>query len=159
RVALLRGDRRPGRAAYRAAAGRAGPQRVPAVRGGAGHARRGGGPAGPRRPAPGGAAHDGRRHRRPAAGAGDPDRRGAGGEMSREGIGFMGGTFDPFHHGDLLAASVVADRFGLTEVVFVPTGQPWQKNAVTAAEGRYLMTVIATASNPRFQVSRVDIDR
>ncbi|MEV0428928.1 nicotinate-nucleotide adenylyltransferase [Micromonospora sp. NPDC049836] len=76
-------------------------------------------------------------------------------------IGIMGGTFDPIHHGHLVAASEVADRFGLDEVVFVPTGQPWQKadETVTPAEDRYLMTVIATASNPRFQVSRVDIDR
>ncbi|HET6531761.1 MAG TPA: nicotinate-nucleotide adenylyltransferase [Actinoplanes sp.] len=74
-------------------------------------------------------------------------------------IGIMGGTFDPIHHGHLVAASEVADRFGLDEVVFVPTGQPWQKDAVSPAEDRYLMTVIATASNPRFQVSRVDIDR
>ena len=72
----------------------------------------------------------------------------------------MGGTFDPVHHGHLVAASEVADRFDLDEVVFVPTGQPWQKGRlVTAAEDRYLMTVIATASNPRFSVSRVDIDR
>lgn len=73
----------------------------------------------------------------------------------------MGGTFDPIHHGHLVAASEVADRFGLDEVVFVPTGQPWQKadEVVSPAEDRYLMTVIATASNPRFQVSRVDIDR
>src|SRR5690625_1489617 len=72
----------------------------------------------------------------------------------------MGGTFDPIHHGHLVAASEVADRFALDEVVFVPTGQPWQKGrSVTAAEDRYLMTVIATASNPRFSVSRVDIDR
>lgn len=72
----------------------------------------------------------------------------------------MGGTFDPIHHGHLVAASEVADNFGLDEVVFVPTGQPWQKGrTVTAAEDRYLMTVIATASNPRFSVSRVDIDR
>ncbi|MER5703959.1 nicotinate-nucleotide adenylyltransferase [Micromonospora sp. NPDC002296] len=76
-------------------------------------------------------------------------------------VGIMGGTFDPIHHGHLVAASEVADRFGLDEVVFVPTGQPWQKadQSVTPAEDRYLMTVIATASNPRFQVSRVDIDR
>ncbi|MEU5948327.1 nicotinate-nucleotide adenylyltransferase [Micromonospora sp. NPDC047465] len=76
-------------------------------------------------------------------------------------IGIMGGTFDPIHHGHLVAASEVADRFGLDEVVFVPTGQPWQKEdqPVSPAEDRYLMTVIATASNPRFQVSRVDIDR
>jgi nicotinate-nucleotide adenylyltransferase len=73
----------------------------------------------------------------------------------------MGGTFDPIHHGHLVAASEVAERFGLHEVVFVPTGEPWQKSdeAVSPAEERYLMTVIATASNPRFTVSRVDIDR
>ncbi|MGH3562921.1 MAG: nicotinate-nucleotide adenylyltransferase [Mycobacterium sp.] len=72
----------------------------------------------------------------------------------------MGGTFDPVHNGHLVAASEVADRFELDEVIFVPTGQPWQKDRhVTAAEDRYLMTVIATASNPRFSVSRVDIDR
>jgi nicotinate-nucleotide adenylyltransferase len=74
-------------------------------------------------------------------------------------IGIMGGTFDPIHHGHLVAASEVAARFELDEVVFVPTGQPWQKGVVSSAEDRYLMTVIATASNPRFHVSRADIDR
>jgi len=73
----------------------------------------------------------------------------------------MGGTFDPIHHGHLVAASEVASVFDLDEVVFVPTGEPWQKThrTVSTAEHRYLMTVIATASNPRFTVSRVDIDR
>jgi len=71
----------------------------------------------------------------------------------------MGGTFDPVHHGHLVAASEVASIFELDEVIFVPTGQPWQKSNVSLAEHRYLMTVIATASNPRFTVSRVDIDR
>jgi nicotinate-nucleotide adenylyltransferase len=76
-------------------------------------------------------------------------------------VGIMGGTFDPIHHGHLVAASEVAALFGLDEVIFVPTGEPWQKGhrQVSAAEHRYLMTVIATASNPRFWVSRVDIDR
>ena len=76
-------------------------------------------------------------------------------------LGVMGGTFDPIHHGHLVAASEVASRFGLDEVVFVPTGQPWQKRdtAVTVAEHRYLMTDIATAATPQFTVSRVDIDR
>ncbi|HYI51230.1 MAG TPA: nicotinate-nucleotide adenylyltransferase [Microbacterium sp.] len=74
-------------------------------------------------------------------------------------IGVMGGTFDPIHHGHLVAASEVAQSFDLDEVVFVPTGQPWQKAGVSPSEHRYLMTVIATASNPRFTVSRVDIDR
>ncbi len=73
----------------------------------------------------------------------------------------MGGTFDPIHHGHLVAASEVQAWFDLDEVVFVPTGDPWQKSdrTVSAAEHRYLMTVIATAANPRFRVSRVDIDR
>jgi nicotinate-nucleotide adenylyltransferase len=76
-------------------------------------------------------------------------------------IGVMGGTFDPVHHGHLVAASEVAATYELDEVVFVPTGRPWQKSdrVVTPAEHRYLMTVVATASNPRFMVSRVDIDR
>jgi nicotinate-nucleotide adenylyltransferase len=73
----------------------------------------------------------------------------------------MGGTFDPVHHGHLVAASEVASEYDLDEVVFVPTGMPWQKShrEVSPAEHRYLMTVVATASNPRFTVSRVDIDR
>jgi nicotinate-nucleotide adenylyltransferase len=73
----------------------------------------------------------------------------------------MGGTFDPIHHGHLVAGSEVAHIFGLDEVIFVPTGQPYEKDnrKVSPAEDRYLMTVIATASNPRFSVSRVDIDR
>ncbi len=76
-------------------------------------------------------------------------------------LGVMGGTFDPIHHGHLVAGSEVAARFGLDEVVFVPTGTPWQKKdrKVAPAEDRYLMTVIATASNPKFTVSRVDIER
>src|SRR4051812_14361089 len=76
-------------------------------------------------------------------------------------LGVMGGTFDPIHHGHLVAASEVAAAFNLDEVVFVPTGRPWQKSdrEVSPAEDRYLMTVIATASNPRFSVSRVEVDR
>lgn len=76
-------------------------------------------------------------------------------------LGVMGGTFDPIHHGHLVAASEVQARFALDEVVFVPTGEPWQKadRKVSQAEDRYLMTTIATASNPRFSVSRVDIER
>ncbi len=79
--------------------------------------------------------------------------------VRRPRVGVMGGTFDPIHHGHLVAASEVAQHFGLDEVVFVPTGQPYLKPAATTSEHRYLMTVIATASNPNFTVSRVDIDR
>src|SRR6476469_3503539 len=76
-------------------------------------------------------------------------------------LGVMGGTFDPIHHGHLVAASEVQSLLGLDEVVFVPTGEPWQKEGrdVAPAEHRYLMAVVATASNPKFTVSRVDIDR
>jgi nicotinate-nucleotide adenylyltransferase len=79
--------------------------------------------------------------------------------MSNRRIGIMGGTFDPIHHGHLVAASEVQARFELDEVMFVPTGQPYEKGRVSPAEDRYLMTVIATASNPRFHVSRADMDR
>lgn len=74
-------------------------------------------------------------------------------------VGVMGGTFDPIHNGHLVAASEVAAALDLDEVVFVPTGEPWQKKTVSSREHRYLMTVVATASNPRFKVSRVDVDR
>lgn len=73
----------------------------------------------------------------------------------------MGGSFDPIHYGHLVAASEVAHRFGLSRVVFCPTGQAWHKSTDrrAPAEDRYLMTVVATAADPRFEVSRVDIDR
>ncbi|BDR53106.1 putative nicotinate-nucleotide adenylyltransferase [Bombiscardovia nodaiensis] len=79
----------------------------------------------------------------------------------RRRVGIMGGTFDPIHNGHLVAASEVASVYDLDEVIFVPTGRPVFKlsKKVTNAEDRYLMTVIATASNPKFTVSRVDIDR
>ena len=73
----------------------------------------------------------------------------------------MGGTFDPIHHGHLVAASEVQSLFDLDEVTFVPTGEPWQKEGreVSLPEHRYLMTVVATASNPVFTGSRVKIKR
>ena len=76
-------------------------------------------------------------------------------------IGVMGGTFDPIHNGHLVAANEVRHAFALDDVIFVPTGQPWQKSdrEVTLAEDRYLMTVVATASNRHFSVSRTDVDR
>ncbi len=79
--------------------------------------------------------------------------------MTRLRLGVMGGTFDPIHNGHLVAASEVLSKYHLDKVIFVPTGEPWQKQTVSDAEHRYLMAVIATASNPNFVVSRVDIDR
>ena len=96
----------------------------------------------------------------PARGAGGVPGNGPASTGKRR-LGVMGGTFDPIHHGHLVAASEVVAQFQLDEVVFVPTGQPWQKTGqkVSPAEDRYLMTVIATAENPQFSVSRIDIDR
>jgi nicotinate-nucleotide adenylyltransferase len=71
----------------------------------------------------------------------------------------MGGTFDPIHHGHLVAAEEACWQFGLDEVLFVPAGQPWQKRDVSSAEDRYMMTLLATAPNLRFSVSRIEIDR
>lgn len=76
-------------------------------------------------------------------------------------VGIMGGTFDPIHHGHLIAAEEARHAFDLERVVFVPTGDPWQKRnrAVSPADERYLMTILATAENPYFDVSRVEIER
>ena len=76
-------------------------------------------------------------------------------------LGVMGGTFDPIHHGHLLTAEEALQQFELDEVVFVPTGRPWMKEdrRVSPPEDRYLMVVVATASNPRFSVSRLEIER
>jgi nicotinate-nucleotide adenylyltransferase len=73
----------------------------------------------------------------------------------------MGGTFDPIHFGHLVAAEEALVQFNLDRVIFMPTGTPVAKThiAVTPAEHRYLMTVIATAANPDFDVSRLEVDR
>ena len=73
----------------------------------------------------------------------------------------MGGTFDPIHYGHLVAAEEALVQFNLDRVLFMPTGEPARKvdRRVSPAEHRYLMTVIATASNPDFEVSRLEIDR
>ena len=73
----------------------------------------------------------------------------------------MGGTFDPIHYGHLVTAEEALVQFNLDRVVFMPTGRPARKEEreVSPAEHRYLMTVIATASNPDFTVSRLEVDR
>src|SRR6266545_3807537 len=76
-------------------------------------------------------------------------------------VGVMGGTFDPIHIGHLVTAEEALSQFSLDEVLFVPTGQPWMKaeQEVSPGEDRYLMTVVATAADPNFHVSRTEIDR
>jgi nicotinate-nucleotide adenylyltransferase len=71
----------------------------------------------------------------------------------------MGGTFDPIHLGHLSTAEQARVDLALDEVIFIPAGSPTQKSDTTPAEYRYLMTVIATAENPFFSVSRLEIDR
>lgn len=73
----------------------------------------------------------------------------------------MGGTFNPIHHGHLVTAQEALDQFRLDRVIFIPTGNPPHKieDRLAGAEDRYLMTVIATSSNSRFFVSRIEIDR
>src|SRR5687767_9660460 len=76
-------------------------------------------------------------------------------------LGIMGGTFDPVHNGHLIAAEEARAACGLDEVVFVPAGRPWQKaeRQVSSGEDRYLMTELATVTNPAFCVSRIELDR
>lgn len=76
-------------------------------------------------------------------------------------VGIMGGTFDPIHQGHLVTAEAARSKFKLDKVVFVPSGRPPHKRGQTivGGESRYLMTVIATSTNPYFEVSRTEIDR
>lgn len=76
-------------------------------------------------------------------------------------IGVMGGTFDPIHFGHLVTAESAREKFELDCVIFVPSGNPPHKihQVVTDKNHRYLMTLLATATNPYFEVSRIEIDR
>ena len=81
--------------------------------------------------------------------------------MAPRRLGVMGGTFDPIHLGHLVCASEVAHALALDEVVFVPAGRPWQKEGreISPGEDRYEMARLATEDDPRFRVSRAEIDR
>jgi nicotinate-nucleotide adenylyltransferase len=79
--------------------------------------------------------------------------------MSKIRLGVMGGTFDPIHYGHLVAASEAASAFGLDKVLFVPTGEPWQKQTITDADHRLAMTKLAIAGNSLFEISTVDVLR
>lgn len=74
-------------------------------------------------------------------------------------IGVYGGTFDPIHNGHLHAVSQVQQAYSLETVIFVPTGQSWQKSGVSSADDRLAMVQLALSGHPSFSVSRVDIDR
>lgn len=76
-------------------------------------------------------------------------------------LGIMGGTFDPIHHGHLVAAEQAYDDLALDIVVFMPAGRPAfkLKKKVSSGEDRYAMTLLATADNPHFLASRFEVDR
>lgn len=76
-------------------------------------------------------------------------------------IAIMGGTFDPVHYGHLVTAEAARCGFGLDRVVFVPSGRPPHKKErkISSAEDRLEMTRLAIATNPFFELSRVEIDR
>lgn len=76
-------------------------------------------------------------------------------------IAIMGGTFDPIHYGHLATANVVRQEFNIQKVIFIPTGTPphKEKNNISSAEHRYLMTVLATLDNSDFDVSKIEINR
>ncbi|WP_105617947.1 nicotinate-nucleotide adenylyltransferase [Vallitalea okinawensis] len=76
-------------------------------------------------------------------------------------IAVMGGTFDPIHYGHLVTAEAVRHQYNIDQVLFVPTGHPPHKRnrAITDAQHRYLMSILATETNPHFFVSRIEIDR
>jgi nicotinate-nucleotide adenylyltransferase len=73
----------------------------------------------------------------------------------------MGGTFDPVHLGHLVIAEVSRVEFGLERILWVPAGDPPHKreDPVTPQEHRYAMVLLATAPNPHFEVSRLELER
>lgn len=75
-------------------------------------------------------------------------------------IAIMGGTFNPIHNGHLVAAEAVRQELDIDKVIFVPTGNPPHKESNPFYnEHRYLMSIIATVTNPQFEVSRIELDR
>ncbi|TZE82327.1 nicotinate-nucleotide adenylyltransferase [Calorimonas adulescens] len=76
-------------------------------------------------------------------------------------VGIMGGTFDPIHYGHLVTAEAVRYKFNLAKVIFVPSGNPPHKEArvITEKKHRYLMTILATVTNPNFEVSAIELNK
>lgn len=81
--------------------------------------------------------------------------------MTKRKIGIMGGTFDPIHIGHLVTAEAVRIEYDLERVLFIPAGNPPHKQGsqVTPAFHRYIMTAMATYSNPSFFVSAIELER
>ena len=84
-------------------------------------------------------------------------------ELSKEKIRYaiMGGSFDPIHFGHLAAAETVRQKLNCQKVIFIPLGiPPHKKNRILSDSiHRYTMTVLATNSNPYFDVSSIELNR
>ena len=76
-------------------------------------------------------------------------------------LGILGGTFDPIHHGHLVAAGEAYHQLALDLVLFVPAGTPPHKpvRPVASARHRLSMVELATAGKPYFSVSALDVER
>jgi nicotinate-nucleotide adenylyltransferase len=76
-------------------------------------------------------------------------------------IGLFGGTFDPIHWGHLRSAEEVRESLSLDRILFIPASKPPHKSGqtTTPAEDRLEMVRLAVATNPRFAVSKVEIER
>lgn len=76
-------------------------------------------------------------------------------------VGLFGGTFNPLHEAHILVARTAIEQFGLSEVIFIPSGIPPHKEVAegVSKEDRYAMVKQGIAADTRFSVSRIEIDR
>jgi len=75
-------------------------------------------------------------------------------------VAIFGGTFNPIHFGHLSIAEEIRSKFNLDKIIFVPANQPPHKDPadLVGARQRWLMTHLATVSNPCFEVSTFEMD-
>lgn len=76
-------------------------------------------------------------------------------------LGVLGGTFDPPHVGHLLAASDACEALALDRLLFVPAKVPPFKSRTVQAspDQRLHMLELTVGDDPRFEVSRLELDR
>jgi len=70
--------------------------------------------------------------------------------------GILGGTFDPPHNAHYKIAQRAVNQYNLDRVIFIPTGNPWQKDIETSYDHRYKMTKLLIKNNPLFELSDIE---